>query len=82
MKVEVHKKEPVREISIDTEFIRLEAILKLADLVPSGGAAKMMIQEGDALVNGEVCTMRGKKLRPGDKVSFQGNVLLVTAREA
>lgn len=66
-----------KTISITTEFIKLEALLKLADLVGSGGEAKMLIQDGQASVNGEVCTMRGKKLRPGDTVRFQGQELLV-----
>lgn len=76
MKVVV-KRRDVREISIATEFIRLEALLKLADLVPSGGAAKALIQDGEALVNGEVCTMRGKKLHNGDEVTFMEQKLRV-----
>ncbi len=75
------KSNSIREIPITTEFIRLEALLKLADAVPSGGMAKNMIQDGEAMVNGEVCTMRGKKLRPGDRVDFLGNHLLVTENE-
>lgn len=55
-------------VTISTEFIKLDALLKYAGLVNSGGEAKTLIQEGDVLVNGEVCTMRGKKLRPGDTV--------------
>lgn len=84
MKVQVRKieKNNPKTVYIDTEFIRLESLLKLADAVPSGGAAKMMIQDGEAEVNGEVCTMRGKKLRPGDEVIFQGKAYLVAAREA
>ena len=84
MKVQVKKieKNSPKTLYIDTEFIRLEALLKLADAVPSGGAAKMLIQEGEAAVNGEVCAMRGKKLRPGDRVTFQGREFLVAAREA
>lgn len=58
------------EISITTEYIKLEALLKLAHLVGSGGEAKIRIQQGEAAVNGEVCTMRGKKLRPGDVVTL------------
>ena len=64
-------------ISITTEFINLEALLKLANLVGTGGEAKMLLQDGQASVNGEVCTMRGKKLRPGDTVQFQGQEILV-----
>ena len=59
-------------ISITTEFIKLQDLLKLANAVASGGEAKERIQAGEALVNGEVCTMRGKKLRPGDVVTFDG----------
>lgn len=84
MKVEVRKvrKDGPKEVAIQTEFIRLEAFLKLADAVSSGGEAKLLIQEGEAMVNGEVCTMRGKKLRPGDTVSFHGMTYLVTGLEA
>ncbi|MCI5498046.1 MAG: RNA-binding S4 domain-containing protein [Clostridiales bacterium] len=64
-------------ISITTEFIKLESLLKLANLVGSGGEAKVLIQDGQVSVNGEVCTMRGKKLRPGDVVSFAGEELQV-----
>lgn len=66
-----------KTVSITTEFIKLEALLKLATLVGTGGEAKMLIQDGQASVNGEVCTMRGKKLRPGDTVQFQGQEILV-----
>ena len=59
-------------VAISTEFIKLDALLKYAGLVNSGGEAKTLIQEGDVLVNGEVCTMRGKKLRPGDKAALDG----------
>lgn len=66
-----------KTVSITTEFIKLEALLKLANLVGTGGEAKMLIQDGQASVNGEVCTMRGKKLRPDDTVQFQGQEILV-----
>ena len=66
-----------KTVSITTEFIKLEALLKLANLVGTGGEAKMLIQDGQASVNGEVCAMRGKKLRPGDTVRFQGQEILV-----
>lgn len=66
-----------KTVSITTEFIKLEALLKLANLVGTGGEAKMLIQDGQASVNGKVCTMRGKKLRPGDTVQFQGQEILV-----
>ncbi len=67
----------MEKISITTEYIKLESLLKLANLVGSGGEAKLLIQEGEAKVNGAVCTQRGKKLRPGDRVSFQGQELEV-----
>ena len=59
-------------ISITTEFIRLQDLLKLAGAADTGGAAKVAVQAGEVLVNGEICTMRGKKLRGGDVVSFRG----------
>ena len=62
----------MKTITITTEYIRLQDLLKLANLVETGGEAKQMIQGGQVLVNGEVCTMRGKKIRPGDDVVFRG----------
>lgn len=64
-------------IRINTEFIKLEALLKYASLVGSGGEAKMFIQDGKVSVNGEVCTMRGKKIRSGDTVTFGNNEVIV-----
>ena len=64
-------------IAINTEYIKLDALLKYASLVGTGGEAKMAIAEGLVKVNGEVCTMRGKKIRPGDTVSFDRFELLV-----
>lgn len=58
-------------ITITTEFIKLQDLMKFADMVSSGGEAKVLIQEGEVSVNGEVCLQRGKKIRPGDVVSFQ-----------
>lgn len=65
----------MEKISIVTEYIKLDSLLKLAALVGTGGEAKYVISEGMVEVNGEVCTMRGKKIRAGDKVSFAGNEL-------
>ena len=62
----------MEKITIETEYIKLDSMLKFAAVVGTGGEAKYVISEGMVTVNGEVCTMRGKKLRPGDKVSFQG----------
>ena len=61
-------------IQITTEFIKLDALLKFANVVMTGGEAKLIIQDGDVSVNGEVCTMRGKKIRPGDTVEIGGDV--------
>ena len=58
-------------IKIDTDFIKLESLLKFAAAVGTGGEAKLVISEGMVSVNGEVCAMRGRKLHPGDRVSFQ-----------
>lgn len=66
------------DITITTEFIKLQDLLKLAALTSTGGEAKIMIQEGEVSVNGEVCTMRGKKIRPGDTVVFHGEELTVS----
>ena len=62
----------MKTITITTEFIKLQDLLKFANLVETGGETKERIQSGEATVNGEVCTMRGKKIRPGDDVVFQG----------
>ena len=62
----------MENIIIHTEFIKLQDLLKFANLVSSGGEAKERVQAGEVTVNGEVCTMRGKKIRPGDDVVFQG----------
>lgn len=59
------------KITIDTEFIRLDNLLKFAGCVDTGGAAKFLIQDGQVLVNGEVCTMRGKKMHKGDKAQIE-----------
>lgn len=74
--------EKMQNVPITTEFIKLESALKLANAVYSGGEAKALIQQGEALVNGEVCTMRGKKLYPGDEVEFMGMHLKISANEA
>jgi len=59
-------------LRIREEYIRLDSALKLASVVSTGGHAKMVIQDGQVTVNGEVCTMRGKKLRAGDCFEFEG----------
>ena len=57
-------------VRIDSEFIRLQDLLKLSGMCATGGMAKLAVQNGEVLVNGEVCTMRGKKLRAGDRVQL------------
>ena len=64
-------------IFIDTEFIKLQDLLKLAGLVETGGQAKILIQDGYVTVNGEICTMRGKKIRNGDIVTLDDDTLEV-----
>ena len=73
IKIKAHiKEQEAKKVSISTPFIKLDAFLKLCDAVQTGGHAKMVIQDGEVRVNGEVCLMRGKKLHPGDVVSFAG----------
>ena len=81
MKVTVHKKKNNIPVVIYTEFIKLESALKLSNAVQSGGEAKNLIQDGFVQVNGEVCTMRGKKLYPGDKFLFNGQTYMITIHE-
>lgn len=66
-----------REIGISTDYIKLDSLLKFAGVVETGGEAKEAVQSGQVQVNGEVCTMRGKKLRPGDVVTLEGVQLTV-----
>lgn len=82
MKVTVKKKDNSIPVVIATEFIKLEAALKFANATESGGMAKAVIQDGLVSVNGEVCTMRGKKLYPGDRFAFDGNTYLICIHEA
>ena len=83
MKVTVVKKNPdAMPVLIYSEFIKLDAALKFAKAVESGADAKFGIQEGQVKVNGEVCTMRGKKLYPGDTVLFRGCKYVIDKNEA
>lgn len=82
MKVTVKKKAAAINVPISTEFIKLESAMKLANIIPTGGAAKAEIQEGFVLVNGEVCTMRGKKLYPGDSFTYEGQTYLICIHAA
>ncbi len=67
----------MEKIEISTEFIKLDALLKFASLTGTGGEAKMAVAAGMVKVDGEVGTMRGKKIRPGDVVEFDRYVLQV-----
>ena len=65
------------EITITTEYIKLQDLLKFSTLTSTGGEAKILVQEGAVSVNGEVCTQRGKKIRPGDEVQIADILLPV-----
>ena len=65
-------------LPITTEYIKLQDLMKLADLVSTGGEAKLRILNEEVTVNGEVCAMRGRKIRPGDDVCFTGQHYTVT----
>ncbi len=73
IKLKIKEKEIIKK-HITTDFIRLDAFLKLCDAVQSGGHAKIVIQDGEIKVNGEVCEQRGKKLRIGDKVEIERKI--------
>ena len=64
-------------VKIETEFIKLQELLKFAGAAGTGGEAKLLIQNGEVKVNGEVCTMRGKKLYPGDRAELAGGIYVV-----
>ncbi|MBQ8014598.1 MAG: RNA-binding S4 domain-containing protein [Clostridia bacterium] len=76
IKVKVAEKKQVSK-KIDTDFIRLDSFLKMCDAVQTGGHAKIVIQEGEVRVNGEICTQRGKKLRKGDNAEFERVIYIV-----
>ncbi len=82
MKVTVKIKDNASSLAITTEFIKLQDAMKYANIVYSGGEAKQLILDGEVRVNGEVCTMRGKKLRPGDRFSFNGETYRITENAA
>ena len=67
----------VKRIKITGDHIRLDALLKYAAVASTGGEAKIMIQNGDVIVGGKPCTMRGRKIRPGEVVRHQGCSLVV-----
>lgn len=68
------------QLKIKEDFIKLDSLLKLANLVGSGGEAKMLIQNGKVIVNGEVCTLRGKKIREGDTVIYDNQEITVSKK--
>lgn len=70
-----------QEIRIHTDYIRLDALLKLAGMADTGGAAKVLIQAGKVRVNGKICTQRGRKLRPGDQVDRMDQEGVAVVRE-
>lgn len=82
MKVVVTKKDKTVPVEITTEYIKLQDAMKLASAAETGGEAKLMIQEGQILVNGEICLMRGKKLRPGDRFVCQGQAYQIVSHES
>lgn len=65
-------------VTINTEYIKLDQLLKFAGIVETGGIAKEVIQAGEVKVNGEICTMRGKKIRSGDKILFEDSEITVS----
>ncbi len=67
----------MEKVFIKEEFIKLDSALKLASAVVTGGHAKIVIQNGEVAVNGEICTLRGKKLREGDKFSYDGQEFVI-----
>ena len=70
-----------KTLAITTPFIKLDSAMKLADAVGSGGMAKMVIEDEQVRVNGEVCTQRGKKLYPGDRFRFDNIEYVIAAKE-
>ena len=66
-----------QRVKIETEYIKLDALLKFSGAAETGGEAKLAVQEGEVKVNGAVCTLRGKKLRPGDRAEWNGLILVV-----
>ena len=67
----------MEKIFINEEFIRLDNLMKFSGMCNSGGRAKFLIQNGEVMLNGEVCTMRGKKIRPGDRITYNGRTVEV-----
>ena len=72
----------MEKITIETEYIKLDQLLKFSGICAIGSEAKELIAEGKVKVNGEVCTMRGKKIRSGDVVEACGETVSVTDEAA
>jgi|LSQX01.2.fsa_nt_gb ribosome-associated protein len=70
-----------KEVSIKGEYIKLDSLLKYADIVDSGGIAKMIIQDEKVRVNGEICTERGRKLHVGDKAKYSNIIVKITGEK-
>lgn len=66
------------KIIIHDEFIKLDSLMKFSGLCATGGEAKLLIQSGQVIVNGEVCTMRGKKMRDGDTAEYNDRIVEVS----
>ena len=67
----------VKNITIRGEYIKLDALLKLASIASTGGEAKILIQSGEVFVDGSPCMMRGKKIKPGEVKRYGGSTLLI-----
>ena len=72
----------LRRVFITGGFIKLDSLLKLADIASTGGEAKIRVLSGEVFVNGEVTTQRGKKIRPGDIVRCGDITLVIAVRES
>jgi len=70
----------VRPVYITGEYIKLDALLKFASVVSTGGEAKFLIQGGEIYVGNEPCASRGRKIKPGDLVRYEDTILLVKQR--
>ncbi|MCL2222795.1 MAG: RNA-binding S4 domain-containing protein [Oscillospiraceae bacterium] len=71
----------LKKVHIDGEFIKLDSLLKFSAIASTGGEAKYLISSGDVVVDKEVCTQRGRKIRPGSIIEVGENMLLVKAHD-
>ncbi len=71
----------MENVAISTPFIKLQQFLKFSNVIASGGEAKNAIIDGFVLVNGEICTQRGKKIYPGDVVQLEDIILKAVSEE-